>query len=173
MARQRLTGKPGGGADSSPSRKPRGTERPLLNRFREQVTPPLLLSIGFVVGGGLVLALLFWQEGKMEIQRTEAVRVEAEQRIKDAERLEESIHRAEERIRNQIAEGTRVEVVRKRALEIGEVNYEQAWDRWYKPNSACLRSNLKWKDLVDCGDELIRKRAEFDALYRDGRLKPQ
>lgn len=171
MARQRPTGKTGGAGDSS--HKAWGSERPLLSRLREQVTPPLLLSIGLLAGGGLALALFSWQEEKQEIQRTETVRVEAERRVKDAQRLEETIHKAEERIRNQIVEGTRAEVEKKRALEIGEVNYEQAWDKWYKPNPVCQRSNLKWKELVECGDELIRKRNEFDALYRDGKLKIQ
>ncbi|HLF98284.1 MAG TPA: hypothetical protein VI457_14170 [Methylococcaceae bacterium] len=169
MARQRPTGKTGGAGNPPP--KPWGSERPLLSRIREQVTLPLLLSIGIVVGGGLVLALFSWQEEKKEVQRAEIVRVETQQRVKDAQRLEEAIHKAEERIRSQIVEGTRVEIEKKRALEVGEVNYEQAWDKWYKPNPVCQRSNLKWKELVDCGDELIHKRAEFDALYRDGKLK--
>lgn len=171
MARQRASGKIGGAGESA--HKAWGSERPLFNRLREQITPPLMLSVGIVVGGGLVLALLSWQEEKKDIQRTETVRIEAEQRVKDAQRLEETIHKAEERIRNQIVEGTRVEAEKKRALGIGEVNYEQAWDKWYKPNPVCQRSNLKWKELVECGDELIRKRAEFDALYRDGKLKIQ
>ena len=168
MAQQRASGKTGGGKGPP---KPWGSERPLFNRLREQITPPLMLTIGIIVGGGILLALLSWHEEKKEIQRAETVRVEAEQQAKAAQHLEETIHKAEERIRSQIVEGTRAEVEKKRALEIGEVNYEKAWDKWYKPNPVCQRSNLKWKELVDCGDELIRKRAEFDALYRDGKLK--
>jgi hypothetical protein len=169
MEQQRPAGKTAGSRDSS--RKHWGSERPLLSRMREQITAPLMLSVGLVAGGGFVLALFFWQEQKKEAQRAEIVRTEVEQRVKDAQRLEETINKAEERIRNQIVEGTRVEVEKKRALEVGELNYEQAWDKWYKPNPICQSSNLKWKDLVACSDELIRKRAEFNALYRDGKLK--
>ena len=169
MARQQPTGKAGGAGDSS--RKPWGADRPLLSRLREQITPPLMLSIGLLAGGGLALAFFSWQEEKMEVQRVEVVREEANQRAKEAQHLEEAIHKAEERIRSQIVEGTRTEVEKKRALEIGEVNYEQAWDKWYKPNPTCQRSNLNWKELVECGDELIRKRAEFEALYRGGKIK--
>jgi hypothetical protein len=169
MARQRPAGKTG--SAGTPSRKEWGSERPLLNRLRDEITPPLLLSAGLVLGGGLMLALFSWQEEKREVQRASEARVEAEQRVQDALRLEESIRKAEERIRTEIAEGTRVEIEKKRAAEIGDVNYEQAWDKWHKPNPICQRSNLKWTELVECGDELIRKRAEFDALYRTGKIK--
>lgn len=168
MARQRTIGR--AGADETP-RKNWGSERPLLARLREQVTPPLLLAFGFLAGAALVLAVISWQEQKQEVQRTEMARIEAEQRSKDSQRLEESIRKAEERIRTQITETSRTDVEKKRALEEGEINYEKAWEKWHKPNPVCQRSNLKWKELVSCGDELIRKRAEFDALYRNGKIK--
>lgn len=165
--------RPAGNTDraSDSSHKSLGSQRPWSNRLRDEITPPLVLSIGLLAGGGLVLALLSWQEEKKEIQRNEVVRVEAGKRAQDSQRLEETIHKAEERIRAQITDEMRTELEKKRALQTKGINYEQAWEKWYKPNRVCQRSNLKWKELVDCGNELIEKRTKFDALYRAGKLK--
>ncbi|MGR8933443.1 MAG: hypothetical protein ACU837_03545 [Gammaproteobacteria bacterium] len=43
------------------------------------------------------------------------------------------------------------------------------WERFYRQSPGC-KEPKKWKQKVECADELMRAEERFEALYREGKL---
>lgn len=52
-----------------------------------------------------------------------------------------------------------------RAADVAEAQREAAWKRFYQPRPACLESSS-----VECGNEHIRARREFESRYASGQF---
>lgn len=72
-----------------------------------------------------------------------------------------------DRIRKLRAEAARLQAAadRERAILVAEENREIAWRKFYRPSRECLRAAS-----VECGNEHIRARREFEGRYASGQL---
>lgn len=126
-----------------------------------------------------LLVIIPWFTGRMRevVQRPQvrmqqqlaAKQAEAERKAQAERETMSNVRRlvregkAEDALRREIAADPGVSRVTKQEVEFDK---EGAWLRWYKRPAACAEGNS-----VECGNDYIRKRREFEALVSAGKFR--
>jgi hypothetical protein len=118
----------------------------------------LKIALGIALGGVLLWAAMEYRS-RYEAYQAELERQAAAQQL-ELRRASEVAARARQ------AEWVRVERERLQAVKALAMEQkrrkEAAWNRYFKPSAECLDASS-----VECGNQYIRARREFEVQYRD------
>ena len=142
------------------------------------------MAATFGMASVMSLVVLPWFLGRMDEvtkrpltrmqQQQEAQRLEIERKVQAERELMGNVHKLVKESKEEIAAkplpGVIVEAsYREKAFldeEDRQVRFEDAWRRWYKKSAECAGGNS-----VECGNDFVRKRREFQQLYAAGKVR--
>lgn len=140
-----------------------------MNRESDFLGDVLRIALGITLGGVILFALANVYFGYQLRAVSRAVSSELSSSIAEAERASAQAKvavesRRREELRRRAAE-TQQAALASRVLTAAEAQKEAAWQRFYQPRPACLESSS-----VECGNEHIRARRDFESRYSAGKL---
>lgn len=152
-----------------------------MNRRLQKTLNQMIVTL---VGAGVFLVVVIpWFTGRMEEvakrplirmqQQQEAQRLEIERKAQAERALMGNVHKLVRESKTETASKPLPAVVvedrRRDEAYLGEMaqkaQFDEAWRRWYKKSPECAGGNS-----IECGNDFIRKRREFQRLYAAGKV---
>jgi hypothetical protein len=125
----------------------------------------LKIALGLFLG-----ALLIWMaieyRARYEVRQLQQVLQQSSQEVRAISQhreAQQAANREAQRVRH--AEREQADYQRKIDVQRAERTKADAWSRFYQPSTQCLNDTT-----VECGNQHMRARKEFERLYAAGQL---